>query len=188
MQCRRFNDFIVINTQRYKIFLSRKRNLTHKDIKPLSLFLCSKIIAVQRITFKRFVLTHQLMLMPIDKLRSQRYLSKPSLLRFKETRETCALSIAWTWIPESEHSNVASVRRSFTASNTFFRSALCTRRASNIMLSLYRLLAKINSISTNTWRSFLKFLQIGRSNKCEEGLAVTSHNYPRFCYRCPRRK
>lgn len=117
------------------------------------------------------------MLIPIDKLRSQRYLSKPSLLRFNETRETCALSIAWTWMPESEHSNVASVKRSFTASNTFFRSALCTSRASNIVLPLCLAFVLINSVS------FANQSQQQAYN-LQSILAAARAINPRFCYRC----
>lgn len=96
--------------------------------------------------------------MPIDRFRSQRYLSKPSLLRFKDTKETCALSIAWTCIPESEHSNVASVRRSFTASKTFFRIELCIRRASNIVSLDFFVYIQIDKF-LNNWQKAIRSIR-----------------------------
>jgi hypothetical protein len=50
--------------------------------------------------------------------RSQRYFSKPLLRRFSETRATCELSIAWSLIPSSVQSKLASVTSSLTAESS----------------------------------------------------------------------
>lgn len=70
---------------------------------------------------------------PIDRFLSHRYLSNPSLLRFKDTRLTWELSIAWSCIPDAEHSNVASFSKSLMASKIFFKMELWTNLASNMM-------------------------------------------------------
>lgn len=96
--------------------------------------------------------------MPIDIFLSHLYLSNPSLLRFMETKLTWELSIAWSWMPESEQSNVASLSKSFMASKTFLRMELCTRRASNILVVvLLQVTTKydINSHNSHTTNSLL---------------------------------
>merc|ERR1719323_1480143 len=72
-------------------------------------------------------------LIPMLICRVHLYLSNPSALRSTKTRETWELSMAWSWMPVSAQSHVASVRRSFRDSSTFLRRLPCTRRASNIL-------------------------------------------------------
>lgn len=68
---------------------------------------------------------------------SHLYLSKPSAFRFTETRDTCELSMACKWIPESAQSHDACFRRSLIASNTFFSRLPLTRRASNMLAKVW---------------------------------------------------
>ena len=71
-------------------------------------------------------------LLPMESWRSQRNLSKPSALSKTETKETWELSMAWSWIPVSAQSHVASLSKSFKDSRTFLRRFPWTSLASNI--------------------------------------------------------
>ena len=96
------------------------------------------------------------MFIPIDSVLSILYLSKPSINRFSDIKQTCALSIAWTCIPESVHSKVAFVKRSFTASIIFFKIKLCVKRASNILIFLINYIidtVNINNKFNLRWRT-----------------------------------
>jgi hypothetical protein len=59
--------------------------------------------------------------MPIEKVRSQRKCSKPSLRRVRATRDTWELSMAWREMPLAVTSKLASVISSRVASSTFSR-------------------------------------------------------------------
>lgn len=67
------------------------------------------------------------------RLRSQRYVSKPSERRVSCTKETWDESMLCKFTPLELMSQQASLMRSLSASSTFFRMEPWTRRASNMV-------------------------------------------------------
>ena len=96
--------------------------------------------------------------MPMDRFLSHLYVSKPSLLNCKDTRETWELSIACRLIPVELQSHVASFNKSLMASNTFLNKDPCTKRASNILTIclacsvLQQSIYSASLLNTKTWK------------------------------------
>ncbi len=82
-------------------------------------------------------------------------LSKPSDLNETETKETWELSMAWSWMPESAQSHVASFKRSFRDSRTFFSRFPWTSLASNILERIWynlQVVVWLQEQMPRTWR------------------------------------
>ena len=85
----------------------------------LSAWSCALTVMMSSLEAQRRILDMELRFMPMESWRSQRYLSNPSDPRLTETRDTWELSMAWSWMPVSAQSHVASVSKSFRDSRTY---------------------------------------------------------------------